>query len=191
MDGHEKLKNQSREWLAQSLLMLMERKMYQDITVGQIADHAKLSRRTFYRSFKSKEEVMEFITDNLSRDYLVHIKNFEIREFDTGVIPYIFFSFFEAHYDILKLFQKNGLEYQVLNLFNKYLPVLVDQMGVCDGENAVYQKHFLRFTSGGFYNLLLYWLENNMQMSATEMSETVTKALQMYWKRSSREAFSL
>ena len=45
-----------------SLLELLERKEYHDITIHMIVDHAGLGRRTFYRYFKTKDDAMEYIT---------------------------------------------------------------------------------------------------------------------------------
>jgi len=42
---------QSREWLTNALLVLMEEKEFKNISITEIATKADLSRRTFYRIF--------------------------------------------------------------------------------------------------------------------------------------------
>lgn len=189
MNGHEKIKNQSRKWLSDSLLELMQKRNYGDITIGQIAEHAGLSRRTFYRSFKSKEEVMDYITASISLQYEEHLfsNNFECFEFRK--IAHVFFSFFEEHYALLKLLQKNGLEYQILKLFNYYLPIICEHLldsdlaiksGITPNE-AIYVKYFTRFNCGGFFNLLLLCLENDEHLNAAEMEASITTAYELFW----------
>jgi len=48
---------QSREWLTNALLVLMEEKEFKNISITEIATKADLSRRTFYRIFETKEDM--------------------------------------------------------------------------------------------------------------------------------------
>lgn len=41
-----------------ALTALMERKSYEDITISAISDEAGISRMTFYRNFKSKDDIL-------------------------------------------------------------------------------------------------------------------------------------
>lgn len=183
MNGHERIKNESREWLANSLMDLMSRKPYKDITIGQIANHAKLSRRTFYRAFKSKEDILDYITDMICSKYEEHLSVYNLEEFELGTISYIFFSFFEKYYHILKIFRENNMEYQLLKLFNRYLPVLCRNVYQKDltPEESFYLQHFHLFTSGGFFNVLIFWLDNDRHMPAEEMSAIITNSQKMFW----------
>ncbi len=58
----------SQNWIANALLKLMESHPYKDITVTQICHKANLVRKTFYRNFDSKEDILHFILDNLFND---------------------------------------------------------------------------------------------------------------------------
>ena len=55
---------QSQAWLTEALLRLMERKPFAEITVTEITQKAGLSRRTFYRIFTTREEVLAHYADN-------------------------------------------------------------------------------------------------------------------------------
>lgn len=197
MNGHEKLKNQSRDWLADALLDLMKKRPYQDITIGQIADHAGLSRRTFYRSFKNKEEVMDYITTSMSLLYEQHIIANQFETFDFQKIAHIFFSFFETHYEFLKLLQKNGLEFQILKLFNHYLPIICNHLladrilpdsTLSREQQLTYIRYFSRFNCGGFFNLLLFWLEQETPLNAATMETSITAAFATFWNLGNAEA---
>ncbi|XCY69997.1 helix-turn-helix domain-containing protein [Streptococcus iniae] len=59
----------SRQELIQALLRLMKNNNYQLITVSEISDEAQLSRRTFYRIYDSKNDILEDIFYQLSEDY--------------------------------------------------------------------------------------------------------------------------
>lgn len=59
-DAQNPIALRSKEWLANALLELMKNKPFREISISEIAEKADLSRRTFYRSFSSKEEVICF-----------------------------------------------------------------------------------------------------------------------------------
>lgn len=62
-------KNQTKLWIINSLLKLLEKKDYSSITINMIVDHAGLGRRTFYRHFKTKDDTMEYITELLMEQF--------------------------------------------------------------------------------------------------------------------------
>ncbi|MFT8977736.1 helix-turn-helix domain-containing protein, partial [Liquorilactobacillus nagelii] len=63
MNGQERLAEQSRAWLTEALFVLLQQENYNEITVKKIAEQAQLSRRTFYRSFKNKDELLNYCSD--------------------------------------------------------------------------------------------------------------------------------
>ena len=51
----------SKQWLHDALLQILEKKQYSQISVKDICLQADLSRQTFYKIYKSKDEIMEHI----------------------------------------------------------------------------------------------------------------------------------
>ena len=64
---HQKTIDQSRDWLINAFFKQLEIHPYHAVTVSSIAEQAQLSRRTFYRHFKTK--------DDLLQQYLIMIFN--------------------------------------------------------------------------------------------------------------------
>lgn len=54
---------QSQRWIVQALLDLMGKEEYDRISVTRICSKAGLDRRTFYRNFESKNDVLEHYID--------------------------------------------------------------------------------------------------------------------------------
>nr|WP_319487342.1 IS3 family transposase [uncultured Caproiciproducens sp.] len=67
----------SKEWLTKALLELMKNKPFQEISISEIAEKADLSRRTFYRSFSSKEEVICFHLQTIWRTGMLKLSTDE------------------------------------------------------------------------------------------------------------------
>lgn len=47
----------------------MKRKPFQQITVTEICQEAAIGRKTFYRNFELKEDVLDFYLDHLCREF--------------------------------------------------------------------------------------------------------------------------
>lgn len=56
---------ESRKKFAMALFELMKVYQYNEITVTQLAQEAELSRKTFYRLFNDKDEVLKQLFDIL------------------------------------------------------------------------------------------------------------------------------
>ena len=65
---------QSKKWIIDALLELMSRKAYHLITVREISSKALIDRRTFYRHFECKDDVLRLVNDDITTEYLNSIK---------------------------------------------------------------------------------------------------------------------
>ena len=65
MTHQERQKEQSREWIADAFFRLLEKKPYEAITVSEIARKADLSRRTVYRAFADKRDILMYLFERL------------------------------------------------------------------------------------------------------------------------------
>lgn len=108
MNGHQKQKEQSGRMIEASLFELMEEKSFAQITVSEIVKRADVARRTFYRLYGGKEEVLRCYFGRLCRDY--RRKYPALKGYDISRIAVDYFSFWHQHRDFLLLMQKSGLD---------------------------------------------------------------------------------
>ena len=59
-----------KEYIAEVFLELLENEPYDDITVREITKRAEVSNTTFYRHFKDKYDLAEWIFRTKTRDIL-------------------------------------------------------------------------------------------------------------------------
>lgn len=179
MSSHEKQKELSKKWLADSFIELIQTKPYEDITVSEISANADLARRTFYRVFGSKNELICYIIENLVHEYIIDLQTTE--NITMEKLTLIFFGFFEKHKNLIEIFKCNHLEYFILESFNKYLPTI--RVSACKNkmsDNPEIDKMFMLISGGGFFNLLMYWTESNSDITPKELSQLVPKAVKLF-----------
>lgn len=70
-----KIAEQSKEKLVKALLIVMEQYDFKEITITQLSQEAGLSRKTFYRLFKDKEELINFFFEKLCKECLIQIRS--------------------------------------------------------------------------------------------------------------------
>lgn len=170
---------QSRIWLIKSLFSLMSKKNYNSITISEIAENALLSRRTFYRIFHSKEEILEDYFQMLCEEYINCFKN----ESDLSYIRVveIYFTFWEQHLDLLYTLKKNHLFFYIVEKYNEFLP---DIYHIYKGDRNEYENkeeliYALRFSSGGLWNVLSEWVLNPSRPSPKEMALIISNTIKI------------
>lgn len=172
------LAEQSRKWLTEALLTLMKEKDYSEITVTGIAERALLSRRTFYRAFSAKEDVLKEYFHNMCKEY---VGSFERgRDYSIGEIAEIFFGFWEERIDFLILLQKNHLFYYLLEEFNKVLPSLHNYVRSDQEEygSPMELKIALLASAGALWNILAEWINMENRPGPKEMSFILIKGIE-------------
>ncbi|MGB8450810.1 MAG: TetR/AcrR family transcriptional regulator [Anaerocolumna sp.] len=161
--------NQSKLWMEDALLKLMHRENYQEITIQEITDHAGLSRRTFYRNYFSKDQILEDCFYKIWLEYrtlLLQQTNLSLSD-----IARVFFTLMHKHKDFLLLVNRHQLLPLFLAKVDELLPPAFYEVR---GENTPFTKesikYALTFSTGGFLRILILWLNDRVQKSPEEMA---------------------
>jgi len=178
---NNKIAEQSKKWLMNALLSLMDEKPFRDITITEISNRADLARRTFYRNFKTKDEVLSLCVKEKMDEYIEYGK----RETDFSLqnITRLYFTFWQANLKFAQVLKKNGLLFMLLIEFSRYLPYIHE---VVQGNDVNYGgseelSYAMTFGAGGFWNLLSQWLEEGAVKSPDEMAK-IAKNILTYYK---------
>lgn len=168
----------SQKEIMQALIVLMKKYPYNEITVKQIILESKLARKTFYRNFESKDDVLLSLMRLKLRDY------FNIINDAKGDIITTVFEFADRYRDLLILLDKNDMFYVLLKCVNEYLPVLRNMylselnptVKLFDGLDYEY---LISMNNGAMFNVIALWVHRGM----TESPEEVKKTLYDYLRR--------
>jgi AcrR family transcriptional regulator len=168
---------QSQAWLTEALLRLMERKPFSEITVTEIAEKEGLSRRTFYRIFATREEVLTHYADTLYAAFLEQLQARPAHDYQE--VMRLYFQFWYTHKSFLMLLKRNDLLPMIAQQYGRYFPevfrlVKADHPLAHDPEALSYA---MAYSAGGLFSLLLRWAENGMEKTPEEMMALVEKAI--------------
>ena len=173
---------QSKQWLTEALFSLMKENHYSEITITEISEKALLSRRTFYRNFHSKEDVVIYSCIQLCEEYISYLdRNIE---HSVGHIIEVYFSFWQKHIEYLTLLTDHHLLCHLIDVSNKYWPQIYDRFKKRWQDNCTEKEleYCLLFNMGGLWNILLKWLYDQDRDSPAEMEKIIQKSLFYFMK---------
>ena len=164
---------QSKEWIMTSLLELLLEKPYNQITITEIAFKAQLARRTFYRNFDSKEDVLNLYIQKLCSEYIELLE--EEKTITVYNIAKVYFTFWNRHLDFLILMEKNNLLYMILQKYNQYLPMIHQKFkrNKEQHQDNHILEYVLTFSAGGFWNTLIKWVHEGAKETPDQMANLV------------------
>lgn len=167
----------SKKWIVEALFKLMEEKEYIHITVKDIAKRADLDRRTFYRNFQDKDDVLCFYIKGMCIEYIDALKL--IKNPSTFLTAKTYFMICLNHLTFLGLLNKCGLLGFLLTKQNEFMPKL-QQRDLSPDIKAFYGdnlEYLYAFNNGGFWNLSIYWIQNGSIQTPDEMAAIVCKII--------------
>lgn len=166
---NSKIAEQSKQKIVKALLRVMEQYDFKEITVTQITQEAKLSRKTFYRLFSSKDDVLDLFFNGISLECIGQIK---LRK-PTGYweVVQLYFDFCENHKDTLNLLRKNSLLPRLFEISYLHSLKVFEYVRSKETMNtfAPLLPYMLAYSVGGMNTMLLKWIENDMEISSSEL----------------------
>lgn len=164
----------SRDMLTNALLELMHKRPYADINIKDIALRADVNRRTFYRNFASKDDILFQYGNKLVRQMgmLIQAKN----DFSFPTICEAYFEFWSLNLDFLMLLKQNNLLYFLFEQFDYFH----DKLHLFLPASHIHKEdsHFsAAFALGGFWSLLVEWLNNDAKQSPKNMAKLICSTI--------------
>lgn len=168
-----KIALQSKEWFMDALFDLMKKYSYDSITISQLCRKADLSRRTFYRLFHSKEDVLDAKLHLLILEFLTSLP----QEHPLGYMDMAdsYFKFCYQHKEYLLILKHCNLLHTIFSKLQASIPEICKQIPRTDNE--VCHSHALplinAFGLGGLNTMLLEWITHDMSESPSEMTQAL------------------
>ena len=165
----------SKGSIAEAMLKVMRIYSYNEITVTQITQEAGLSRKTFYRHFNDKEQVLGYLFDSLYQECAEEITSSGVSHYWEVVQCY--FDFWKKHAEVIKLLKKSGLLPKLLEeSYNRSFEIFkIVRSPDMVKANEAQLPYMLAYSIGGMHSMLLRWIENDMAVESSEIIACLKK----------------
>ena len=145
---------ESKRRLVTALLALMEEKSYFKINIQELATRAGMDRRTFYRNFDSKEDVLRRYMNIFLKRFVMSLKVESELNIDNTIE--ILINSLDEYKTFLVLLNKSGIVFFLLEYLNQNLNLIMEIIK----ERSPYslEANFedkLAYSIGGTYNFLV------------------------------------
>lgn len=171
--------DETRECIREAMIGLLKEKDYGSIQMKQIAERAHVGRRTLYRYFDSKEQILEYIArsqmDHLAREILKR----EPLTLDSVI--HAFFVFIQSHRSEFLILKKARLliyiEDHLFELIThvaaqtKYREMDRPALDAHIGSFSAEDKFALHYIIAGTWRVAMLWLEEGSGLTPDEMTE--------------------
>ena len=165
---------QSKQWMLEALLQLMNKKDYSGITIKELCIKAGVDRKTFYRHFKSKDEILELPVREACDRYISELK--KLPELNSFEITESYFHICAEYADFFGLLDRHGLLPLLLKKFDEYLPRLNELFSA----DPLYRKkspYELIYQAGGFWNVTVQWIRNGQREKPGRMAGIISSIM--------------
>ncbi|WMJ80828.1 TetR/AcrR family transcriptional regulator [Clostridium sp. MB40-C1] len=172
----------SKNWIAKSLIELMDKKPYSKITLKEISENADLTRQTLYRNFPTKEAILEYYVDGFYNDFIKIISaKSNITLYDLLIT---YFQYWYKNREFVKKLIDNNVYLTLLDLHLKYINSMATNKKFQKLTFISNNNYYNNFSAGGLWFALKRWIEDDTEKTPEEMTNIIlnfyhTKALNL------------
>lgn len=168
----------SKKEITQALLQLMSTYSYNEITVKQILLESKVARKTFYRNFLSKDDVLDTYIGSVMQQYIDSLQ--QLPDCQISGILDVIFEFCIQNQELFFLLRDNNLMHMFLQKWNTFIPMIHNQIVSPDYPifrefSAAEIDYIIAFNIGAIWNVIMKWIEQDMKDSPDAIKKTLLK----------------
>ena len=161
-----------------TLLETTKQQPYQDISVSQLCQLSGLSRKTFYRLFENKEDVLVALIDHTLMEYEYFVGPSDSIGRDILNEPMNLFAFWRRNKQLLDILDETNktallLERTVDHILREQREVRA-HFGV---DQEPYAEDALLFYISGMMSLVIRWYQSGFARPESEMTDLLNRLL--------------
>ena len=166
----------SQKEITEALILLMRQYPYDEISVKQILLESGLARKTFYRNFESKDDVLLSLIRAIFQEYFTLVDRGDVDVLDT------IFSFAVKNRELLIMLDRNNMLHLVLQCMNENIGLHKDGrvsennpfVLLFDGLDSEY---LIALNIGAVWNVITLWIHDEMREDPEHIKDTIRRYL--------------
>jgi len=175
MDRDKNQKNtMTRECLFTALLLLMEQMPYEEITITDIAKKAGVSRMSYYRLYKSKDDILIQHFNQVFKEVLEEMKSIE--KLDRYQFALLIFQAGQRERQLVEGMYRAKLYEMVLRCFIQCCSYLAEHVFESDMKDEM-TDYEIHEAAGRFCLVIFRWVEKGMPQTPEEMATFMVRRL--------------
>lgn len=165
MDKRKEANQMVKDRLFSALIGFAGSKDWSKVTVTELIEKSGVARASFYRNFKSVEELIDYGIHQMALRYHEG-KTYLEEDFYSREVMLYKFQFYRKYADLV-------LAFHHAKMGTTLLDVITDCVIQACGDMPVtsISKYELYYFSGAFYNMLLCWLEGGTKETPEAMAD--------------------
>ncbi len=171
----------TKDAIAESLVALIENNNYDEITIQEVAAGCNISRRTVYRHFKTKDEILRYSFRTCLQKLADYISLSDTNDLHKLCLTY--FKFWEENIDRLLMMNNAGVLFSFGSEFDSIVSVIADKMmSRSEVPFSPYELNIFRyrfeFETAGFWQVTELWSQESPRRSAEEMAAIMVNIIE-------------
>lgn len=177
-ESSQRIARRSQAWIIASLLHLLQTKPFAAITITDIIRQADLTRQTFYRHFKSKEDVMQVHIQHLYQQLFAEVE--QAPDKSLLQVLTIYFRYWQQHRSLLDLLANSRFHYNPVDCTYPYIEKILACSDFTLPDNPLDRLPLQSFIAGGLATMKNNWLLTHDPTPPEHLAELLTKLLHRY-----------
>lgn len=180
----------SKKLFKHTLLTLLKKKHFDEITITEIVKEAGYNRGTFYFHYEQKEDLLEEIIDDVFDElhkafrhgYMNYDKEVNILELSTIALFDHFIEYKEFYQIMLGGNINHNFQDKMIDTMKKHFREDID-FTANDVDSNIDIELFYTYRVSGIIGIILEWIQHDFHHSRDYMAEQIVKIATFYTKK--------
>lgn len=164
-----KKRNNTKNLISLALYTLMKKRDYDEISVKDICERAGVSRMSFYRYYRMKDDIFINYCDERFEEFYSRVNS--IKDLTINDFTLKMFQFIDEYKRQIKVLFQAHREFMLLDQLNSYSKYIISNLKSDYFKEQKNNPIFAYFMSGGLFNVIVYWMNASKPLTPEQMNE--------------------
>ena len=166
--------------LKDNLVILLQQKHLEKITVVELCECAGINRATFYKHYTDMYDLMEHVKEDLQQKIIEHMKIYYLQEGEAVEALVKFLRLVKVNAQLyLLLYSDNSPNSPKRQMWELTKDLYLKKHLARDSKLEFKNEMYLTFITGGNTSIIIDWLEKGAQVPEREIAEMILELVKI------------